>query len=383
MEPTDHTDFAPSERKTPAEIEADAVRLLQDETVEMVLHAMPNVFLVLNPQRQIILANRILAKVVGVDQVEVLYGKRPGEVLGCIHAADHAGGCGASKHCSACGAVHAILNALDGSTCEEECRIEQKQTGKIFELRVFATPFTFDSGQYVFFAINDIEAEKRRKALERIFFHDVMNTIHVLVNIAEVLPKATGAQRDEIIPLLKPTANQLLEEVQAYKALLSAEHNELIPQCSICNPAENLLETVGGYREAAQERGITIATFCPSMEVLLYTDPLLLKRILGNLLKNAIEASGAGDTLGVGYVLLPENRLRFFVQNPSIMPLSTQYQIFQRSFSTKGNGRGLGTYSVKLLAERFLGGQVSFLSSQDNGGTSFFVDLPLKALFQG
>lgn len=39
-------------------------------------------------------------------------------------------------------------------------------------------------------------------------------------------------------------------------------------------------------------------------------------------------------------------------------------RIFQRSFSTKGaKGRGLGTYSMKLFGETYLGGQVSFRSS--------------------
>jgi signal transduction histidine kinase len=48
----------------------------------------------------------------------------------------------------------------------------------------------------------------------------------------------------------------------------------------------------------------------------------------------------------------------------------------ERSFSTKGGrGRGLGTYSVRLLTERHLGGQVDFRSVPEEG-TTFFVRLP-------
>jgi sensor histidine kinase regulating citrate/malate metabolism len=50
-------------------------------------------------------------------------------------------------------------------------------------------------------------------------------------------------------------------------------------------------------------------------------------------------------------------------------------QLFQRSFSTKGEGRGLGTYSIKLLTERILNGKVSFTSSMDDG-TTFRVLIP-------
>ena len=52
-------------------------------------------------------------------------------------------------------------------------------------------------------------------------------------------------------------------------------------------------------------------------------------------------------------------------------------KIFQRSFSTKGEGRGLGTYSMKLLTERYLGGRVSFTTSADEG-TIFKVALPIR-----
>jgi signal transduction histidine kinase len=58
------------------------------------------------------------------------------------------------------------------------------------------------------------------------------------------------------------------------------------------------------------------------------------------------------------------------------MPKEVQMQIFQRSFSTKGKGRGIGTYSIKLLTETYLGGKVSF-RSEERHGTTFRIDLPL------
>ena len=48
--------------------------------------------------------------------------------------------------------------------------------------------------------------------------------------------------------------------------------------------------------------------------------------------------------------------------------------MFQRSFSTKGAGRGLGTYSIKLLGEKYLNGKVGFISEQGRG-TIFSVEL--------
>ena len=67
--------------------------------------------------------------------------------------------------------------------------------------------------------------------------------------------------------------------------------------------------------------------------------------------------------------------VRFWVHNPMFMPPSVRLQIFKRSFSTKGSGRGLGSYSVKILTECYLKGKVGFTSSKE-GGTTFFVILP-------
>jgi signal transduction histidine kinase len=64
------------------------------------------------------------------------------------------------------------------------------------------------------------------------------------------------------------------------------------------------------------------------------------------------------------------------VHNPGFMTRDVQLQVFQRSFSTKGAGRGLGTYSIKLLTERYLKGTVSFTTDPE-AGTTFRVRYPL------
>jgi sensor histidine kinase regulating citrate/malate metabolism len=63
------------------------------------------------------------------------------------------------------------------------------------------------------------------------------------------------------------------------------------------------------------------------------------------------------------------------VRNPGWIPREIQLQLFQRSFSTKGQNRGLGTYSIKLLGEKYLNGEVGFASTQEKG-TVFWLWLP-------
>jgi len=59
------------------------------------------------------------------------------------------------------------------------------------------------------------------------------------------------------------------------------------------------------------------------------------------------------------------------------MPPEVAPQVFQRSFSTKGADRGLGTWSMKLFAEEYLGGAVSFQTDRERG-TTFSLVLPRK-----
>ena len=103
-------------------------------------------------------------------------------------------------------------------------------------------------------------------------------------------------------------------------------------------------------------------------------DHLLLKRVLINLVKNAIEASVPDSKVSWGSRMV-DGIIEIFVHNSSYIPKDVQMQIFQRSFSTKGVNRGIGTYSVKLITEEFLKGKVFFTSSEEVG-TTFFLRFP-------
>ena len=95
--------------------------------------------------------------------------------------------------------------------------------------------------------------------------------------------------------------------------------------------------------------------------------------------RNAFEATPAG-----GVVRLSCERdgraVTLRVHNDGVIAPEVQARIFQRSFSTKAErGRGLGTYSMKLFGERYLGGAVSFVSTPEVG-TVFSIRLPVPPL---
>ena len=102
-----------------------------------------------------------------------------------------------------------------------------------------------------------------------------------------------------------------------------------------------------------------------------------MRRVLSNMLKNALEATAPGQTVTLNCTERGDSAA-FTVHNREVMPADVQLQIFQRSFSTKGEaGRGIGTYSIKLLGEQYLGGKVEF-TSREAEGTSFVLTVPKK-----
>jgi signal transduction histidine kinase len=103
------------------------------------------------------------------------------------------------------------------------------------------------------------------------------------------------------------------------------------------------------------------------------TDPVLLRRILGNMTKNALEASESNGVVTLSAFQKGE-KSTFSVHNNSYMEREVQLQVFNRSFSTKGKGRGIGTYSIKLFSEKYLKGKVYFDSSRKKG-TTFYLEL--------
>jgi signal transduction histidine kinase len=106
------------------------------------------------------------------------------------------------------------------------------------------------------------------------------------------------------------------------------------------------------------------------------SDDALVKRVLANMLKNALEASPEDAMVEIGFCT-EGTRAVFRVHNASFIPEEVQRQIFMRYFSTKGGDRGLGTWGMKLFAEDYLRGSVSF-ESTEAGGTTFTLALPLK-----
>jgi signal transduction histidine kinase len=372
------THFAPAERMPIEIVHRQAASFGDTPLISTLLNSVLNCVFVLNAQRQIVFASRNALDLVPGRKMEDLLGKRPGEALGCVHATACESGCGTSEFCGQCGAVRAILGSLANRRELQECHLTRlvNCTEEALDLLVLATPITHHNERYSLFCVADVSHEKRRQALERIFFHDVINLAGGADGLLEDLATQAPPNLRNDVEMSHVAVHELLEEIQAQRDLTAAERDELAVAPDLADSGEVLRQMAALYAShlVAAGRQIRVAPLSESMRFT--TDPNLLKRVLGNLIKNALEASAAGQTVTLGCEQV-ENRVRLSVHNSASMPREVQLQVFDRSFTTKGGGRGLGTYSAKLLTEKYLKGQVAFTSLPEQG-TTFFVTLPLE-----
>ena len=370
--------FAPAARLPMNKVMEQFQVVSKLQEIQSVFDALPNVIMILNQYRQLVHCNQALLELLNLDNPNIILGRRPGEILACEHACENQAGCGTTEACRTCGAALAIINSLSGQKDAQECRITVEREGArvALDLLFTATPFVLEGQRFIIVFLNNISDEKRRQVLEKIFFHDIINTAGSLRGIVELLGYSKDPyKKQELLQDLEEVTDSLIEEILEQRDLVSAENNELVVRRTSVEAKELLSRVMDQFANHPAARGITLYLSETADNITFRCDPLLLKRVLGNMIKNALEAAQPGNTVKVG-VVQRARQVEFWVNNPQVMPREVQLQVFQRSFSTKGNGRGVGTYSMKLLTERYLQGKVSFQVSETEG-TTFLASFSL------
>jgi len=189
-----------------------------------------------------------------------------------------------------------------------------------------------------------------------------------------------GADLVRAAARLDVLSRHLEREIRDHRALVLAEEGVLVPERSLVSAGELVEDVAAMLSEHAVARDRMLVTSVEPASAAVETDRALLARVLVNMGRNALEASSPGETVrlaATGETASSPPGVRFSVANAAVMPAEVQARVFQRSFSTKGRGRGLGTYGMKLIGERYLGGSVSFASAQGQG-TTFTIALPAR-----
>jgi len=271
--------------------------------------------------------------------------------------------------------VAAVKKALGGHTGLYEGTFKSITSDRLTPIKVNFSPVISEAGE-VTGAVGIMEDVTEQKQIERIFMHDVLNTAVAVRGFSELLEIDSKLTETELeyMGYIKSLSGKIVEEIQTHRHLITSGRVDIKLDIKHIHTTDLINDIYNTYNRPDILSGRQLQIADNILETELQSDRTLLSRVLGNMVKNAIEASGSNQTVTMG-CRMEDDMIAFWVHNSTYIPQNIQDQLFTRSFSTKGTGRGLGLYSMKSLTEEHLQGQIYFISTEAEG-TTFVVKYP-------
>ena len=176
-------------------------------------------------------------------------------------------------------------------------------------------------------------------------------------------------------------ATELLDELSTYARM---EHPEHALDLVRLDARDLVAESVDEARALAEQRGCPLEERLGPREAPVLVDTLLFRRMLLNLVGNAVEHNPPGTRVLVSCSTSPEGAsVRIMVADtgvgvaPDLAPHVFEPFVTENAARTAGEGTGLGLAIARRAAE-LMGGRVSLSPSPEAPwATEFVVELPL------
>lgn len=297
----------------------------------------------------------------------------PGDYMHCVNSIATNGKCGTHEYCGLCKLRRTVTQSLKEDRKIGADIVLLLEGNKELCAQIFSTPCVIEGRKFAIVIMLDTTMKHREMMMERIFFHDILNLAGALNNCIDCIDYD---KNDAMMGLLNNISRQLIDEIMAHRDLIYAEKGMLQS-----NPAPVSVQQVINYTTETvrpmverMEKQLEVVSNITDEEIT--TDRNLLHRVLLNMIKNAGESTTANRTVTLR-VKATDKSIIFTVHNSGVIPAEVQANIFRQGNSTKGSGRGLGTYSMKLLGENLLKGKVWFTSTEETG-TEFNLSIPRR-----
>ena len=281
----------------------------------------------------------------------------------------------------------AELDATGRSTIERHLRVTIRR-GETLSLQVNVTRMVDERGRSIGFVIlfdnlTNLEKAQRLAAWQEVarrIAHEIKNPLTPIQLSAQRLRKRFLDRIGEDRDIFDQCTATIVAQVDEIKKLAS-EFSDFARMPKLRRETNDLgrlaEEVVFLYQEA--HRSLTITCRIDPALPLFPFDAVQIKRVLINLLDNAVTALGDGGAIEVRVGPAPEREtpmamLRVADNGPGI-PADVRLRIFEPYFSTRKSGTGLGL----AIAHTIVSEHGGTIRARDNHptGTVFTVELPL------
>ena len=254
-------------------------------------------------------------------------------------------------------------------------------------VQVYARKVHIDDIPYLQWILRDISERKNldnlRNDLISMIYHDLRSPLANIVSSLDVIeamlpPDADPSQRSLLKIAIRSTeriqrlTNSLLD-LRRLEAGQPVTNQQFIPPASLSSDA---VETV---MPVLSNKNQTIAILIPEDIPPVWVDPDMIRRVLTNLLENAVKYTPAGSQISVGAQVLDGQVLMWVQDTGPGIPLSEQDRIFDKFTRLHGRsgprGFGLGLAFCRLAVEAH-GGRI-WVESGPEIGACFKFTLPV------
>lgn len=258
----------------------------------------------------------------------------------------------------------------------ERCNIQFSTSKGEVQLLVRASVMQLGDRTVRILALNDIRNELDAKELDswikltRVLTHEIMNSIAPISSLSETFLKRSdviGTPLYDGIRAIHETSTGLISFVDSYRKFSSLQKPSPEPFYLL-----DLLHQVEGLTLVPENIALTLQI--EPAELMLYADPNLIRQVLINLIKKAVQAIGGhkGRIHVRAYSSADEHVFVYVSNDGPAIPEAEAEQIFVPFFTTRSEGSGIGL-SLSRQIMKLSGGTISLLRSGTNGWNTTFV----------
>jgi signal transduction histidine kinase len=233
-------------------------------------------------------------------------------------------------------------------------------------------------------AINDINSELDDKEIDswirltRVLTHEIMNSITPITSLSDTLLSLHGNANKEIqsgLETISSTGKSLISFVESYRRFthIPEPHPSLFYVRKFAERMSQLAANQNNYPT------IEILLDVQPDDLIVYADENLISQVALNLLKNAMQAIGAGQPDGrihfKAYCNEEEAVIIEISNNGPPIPPEEAAHIFIPFFTTKEGGSGIGL-SISRQIMRLSGGSITLKSAPATKETTFVLTFP-------
>ncbi len=224
------------------------------------------------------------------------------------------------------------------------------------------------------------ELERLRDSLTHMIVHDMRSPLSAILGSLELLKAVMPAQPPELARMLqtaRASAAALTEMVTQLLDISRLEAGQMPLRKTECDLAKTIQEVINSLAPSAAGRRLRLSTPDPGTAL---CDADILRRIIGNLLNNAVKFSPKEGEITVS-IAREEAAVRVAVKDNGYgVPPEYHQKIFEKFCQAESKekklGTGLGLTFCKLAVEAH-GGRIG-LDSQVGQGSTFWFTLPVR-----